>query len=259
MAVIVLSIPLIITLLLSNRSIQNYVVDKAASAASEFLGTEVSIGNIEYRMPASISLNDVYLADLEADTLAYVGSLSARLSISALAQKRISIHNVEIDRAKFYLKTDTTGLTNLQFIIDALQDTTQTEAPALTFDAPGVMLKNCRIRVDNTSFAPHNNGLFDPMHIDLRDINIFASLNYAAQDSVNIVLNEFSFREKSGLTVSQMGFRTVMGNNRIALEDFKLRLIESEVNIPVAEILLDSLSQVANPSLLASKAKARFN
>ncbi|MBQ1651688.1 MAG: AsmA family protein, partial [Paludibacteraceae bacterium] len=113
MAFIVLSIPLIITLLLSNRSIQNYVVDKAATAAGDFLGTEVSIGNIEYQMPASIALNDVYLADLEADTLAYVGSLSARLSISALAHKRISIRNVEIDRAKFYLKTDTTGLTNL--------------------------------------------------------------------------------------------------------------------------------------------------
>lgn len=259
MAFIVLSIPLIITLLLSNRSIQNYVVDKAATAAGDFLGTEVSIGNIEYQMPASIALNDVYLADLEADTLAYVGSLSARLSISALAHKRISIRNVEIDRAKFYLKTDTTGLTNLQFIIDVLQDTTQTEAPLLTFDAPGVKLKNSRVRIDNISMPKRTDNLFDAMHIDLSDINMVVSLNHAAQDSVNVEVDRFSFREKSGMRVSQMEFKTIMGNNRIALEDFKLRLIESEINIPVAEVLLDSLSQLASPSLLAANAKARFS
>ncbi|MBQ1651621.1 MAG: hypothetical protein II056_04285, partial [Paludibacteraceae bacterium] len=63
LAVIILSLPLIITLLLSNRGIQNYVVDQAAAEAGKFLGTEVSIGNIEYRMPASISLHDVYLED----------------------------------------------------------------------------------------------------------------------------------------------------------------------------------------------------
>ncbi len=259
LAVIILSLPLIITLLLTNRGIQNYVVDQAAAEAGKFLGTEVSIGNIEYRMPASISLHDVYLEDLETDTLAYVKDLTARLSISALARKRISIRDVEVGGAKFYLKTDSTGRTNLQFIIDALQDTTQTEVPVLTFDAPDVQLTDCSVHIDNTQVEPRSDGLFDPAHIHISDINILASLNHAAADSVNFVLEKFSLREKSGIRVSQLGFKTILGNNRIALEDFKLKLTQSEINIPVAEILLDSLSQLAHPSLLAANATARFS
>lgn len=259
LVVIVISVPLTITLLLSNRSIQNYVADIATDAVSDALGTKVDIGTIEYSLPASLKLNDLYIEDLSADTLAYIKSLSARLSISALSRKCILIKDVEINRANFFLKSDSTGVTNMQFLIDALQDTTQKEAPELTFEAPSVKLRNCRFRYDNTSVEPRRDNLFDAAHIDVQDINLYASLNYASKDSINIELENFSCREKSGPTISHIEATALMGNKLIAINGLDIKLPESHIIVPQIELKIDSLQQLSKPEELAQSATAIIN
>ncbi|MCQ2351408.1 MAG: translocation/assembly module TamB domain-containing protein [Paludibacteraceae bacterium] len=253
--VIVVSIPLILTLLLSDKQIQNYVVDKAADAASQFLGTKVEIGTIMYEIPASLAIDGVYIEDLDKDTLANIEHLSARIGIKPLFNNHIAIRGINIDGLFFHLKTDSTGVTNLQFIIDALSDTTQTQPTTLTFEAPDINLRNSRFKFDNTSIEARADSLFDAAHIDIRDIEVNTTLHYASADSVNIRLDKLACTEKSGIAISDIDMHYILCKKGMSIEDFKVDMKNSRLNIPVIQFRYDSIQQMGNIKELFDNAK----
>lgn len=65
-------------------SVQQKAVTEAARILSERTGMEVSVGHFSVRLPADILLGDVFVGDGQNDTLAFIGSMDARLDIKAL-------------------------------------------------------------------------------------------------------------------------------------------------------------------------------
>lgn len=76
------------------------VQQKAATAAARFLsdkiGIEASVGHFSVRPPFNVLLENVFAGDGQGDTLAFVGSLDARLRIDALPDS-VSVRHLEID------------------------------------------------------------------------------------------------------------------------------------------------------------------
>lgn len=258
---IVVSIPIILTLLLSNKRVQNYVVDYATEIVSEALDADVKIKTIEYRMPASVKINGIYVGDQRNDTLAYIGSLTARLGMrAAIFNKQIAIKDVAIDGLHFHLKSDSTGVTNLQFIIDALTDTTSVQEPLdLVFAAPDVELTNSCFKFDNISVPQKNDGTFDEAHVELGSIDLKATLDYATTDSVLAHLDHLSCKERSGLTINKLKCSYRLGKEGMSVDDFSLSMPNSVVSMPVAEIRYDSIQQLSNPQQLLDRSYISVN
>lgn len=240
---------------------QNYVVDYATEVVSEALDADVRIGTISYLMPASIEVEDIFVGDRNRDTLAYIGSVTARLGVrAAIFKKQIAIKDVAVDNLHFHLKTDSTGVTNLQFIIDALADTTAQQEPLdIVFAAPDVKLTNSCFRFDNTSIEPKNNGLFDEAHTDLDSINLNATLYYATTDSVKISVDRLSFVEKSGLKLDNLKCVYKLGKKGMSVSSFELSMPNSVLSIPVAEVRYDSIQQLGNLHQLLDRSYVKVN
>lgn len=83
---------------LSIPSVQNKAAQTAARMISERTGVEASVGHFSVRPPFDILLHDVFAGDSIGDTLAYIGTLDARIRIDALpdsiAVKSLKTNNV---------------------------------------------------------------------------------------------------------------------------------------------------------------------
>lgn len=79
-------------------SVQQKAVTIAARILSERTSFEVSVGHFSVRPPLDILLSDVFFGDDQNDTLAFIGSMDARLDISSLpdsiAVKTLELENV---------------------------------------------------------------------------------------------------------------------------------------------------------------------
>lgn len=252
--VFIIAVPLSLTLLLSNRHIQNMLVGKATDYLTEYLDTKVQIGYIEYKIPASIALNDVYIEDQSKDTLAYIKNISASVSISKLFKKSIAIKSVDVDSARFYLKADTLGNTNLNFIIDKFKDQTLGDVD-FSFSAPDVHLQGCRFSFDNTDISPKTDNRFDPNHILVDGIDVDITLNHANKDSVLAELNHFACKEKCGFTISHIGTQVSFKDNNLVVSDLNIRMPSSNLKFPDLSAKFDT-ANISNTTLNFELAKS---
>ena len=72
--------PIVLTLLVSLPSVQNFVVDRAVKYLSRKLETTVSIDRIRLGAWGSIRVAGFYVEDYQKDTLLYVGRLQVHMA-----------------------------------------------------------------------------------------------------------------------------------------------------------------------------------
>ena len=104
--IILLSIflPVSISLVLSLRSVQNYVVDKAAAFASEYIGAPVEIGRIDIDILSRVSVEDFLVRDHDQDTLLYAREARALFTGFNIARDGLRIASAEATDACFCLR-----------------------------------------------------------------------------------------------------------------------------------------------------------
>ena len=113
--------PLAVALLLAFPSVQNRAMDRAALFASEFLGTEVSVGQVTIGMLNRVSVRDFYVADLDGDTLLYVKRANATIGpLASLAKKNLVINKGVVEGGKFVVRETERGTVAVKEITDKI-------------------------------------------------------------------------------------------------------------------------------------------
>ena len=156
-AVLVTSILLVggmIVAALMSDSVQTAAVHLATAELSRTLGTTAQVGSVEYKFPARVALNDVYLEDQQHDTLAYIGKLYAHFRPMALRQNEIVFSHVHAQDVvgKIYKVDDQW---NFQFLIDSLKsDAPQEKSPLKSLiSVQDIQLDNVRLQVEDLQIA----------------------------------------------------------------------------------------------------------
>ena len=143
---------------LTSDKVETAAVQLATAELSRALGTNAHVGAVEYRFPARLTIRDVYLADQQGDTLAYVGELYAHFSPLALSHREIRFSHVRLRNvvADIHRLPDSTW--NYQFLVDAFkQEEQRPRDPMRSLIAvKDVQLDSIRLRYeDYTAFLSH--------------------------------------------------------------------------------------------------------
>ena len=149
---------MIVAALMSDK-VETAAVRLATAELSRSLGTKAQVGSVSYHFPARLSVRDIYLEDLQHDTLAYIGELYAHFSPLALRHDEIRFSHVRLENvvAKAY-RTHESGVAsrdtlvwNYQFLIDAFKSEEKKEsAPLRSLVAVrDIRLKNIRLRYED--------------------------------------------------------------------------------------------------------------
>ncbi|MDR0686107.1 MAG: translocation/assembly module TamB [Dysgonamonadaceae bacterium] len=190
--------------------------------------SNVKIGNLKFNPFNNIRLNDVYLEDLQGDTLLFAKTVNVKFDFFRFFKKQFYINLIDIDSFAVNIRREKTDTPlNFQFLIDAFAtDATVSDSP-FTFKIDRLMMNDGALSYNVVSEPIAKRGLFDTNHVRINDLCLNAeSIDFK---KFNVKLERLSFKEKCGFLFDDMNFLLKSDGQRLFLTDFMVRLPDSEL------------------------------
>jgi hypothetical protein len=224
--VVMLFIPTTIWIAIQNSKVQTWLVGKTTDILEQKLNTTVHIGKFDFRPFNRVVLRDVYVEDLNQDTLVFAKSISASLMGFNRAKNAINLYRVTLDNAYVNFVTDSLGTMNLTEVISLLvppADSLPKSGGGMTINVRNIRLEESTYRMfsEKSKLKDHEFGInFDDMLITEMDLDI-RNLSITG-DTISFVINEFSGVDRSGFVVDR--FRGDMSFSSQHMDFSKLRV-----------------------------------
>lgn len=239
LAYIVLSIILlniILFVVFSIPFVQKRAADYALEKIKPIIKTEASLKGVRFRLFNTLELKGIYLEDQQQDTLAYISRLGVRIHPFDLLRSKVSVEKVSLE--DFYLRAERPSpedLFNFQFLIDAFakeKDTTVVkEKKAWRIMANEVNLANGRLQYHVQS-VPHTPGLFNASHIDVKNFNFKAKVDFQSLEQMQAEISQLSFEEQeAGLTLHNLKAEAMSEGTTITSDQLTISLNNTEIKV----------------------------
>ncbi len=217
------SLLILLLLILQLGFVQTKITHYITKRLSQELKTELSIKTVNISLFNGIVISGIYLEDQQKDTLIYIDKLSVYPKNLKLITNKISFLKVSVDNLYINLYEISPDITNLQFIVDALADTTQTDTNSVFILKIGkIDIKNSRFKYKIFS-PPVVDGMnFDD--VDIKDFNISLKNFDLVNSDIKADIKNFSFKDKSGFAITDFNVsKFALNSKKISTE--KLILI----------------------------------
>ena len=212
-------------------AVQEYMGKRAADMLSRKLGTQVSIGRLEYNILSHVTLHHVNIYDQTGKKMLWANRVSARLDLLPLANGKVSVSTAQLFGAFARLsKATADSQPNFQFIIDSLASKDTTSHTPLDLRINSLIVRNSRVSYDQQD-VPATPGQLNPKHLQLSDISAHVVLKTLTDDSLNVSVKRMSFKEKSGLDIRRISLKFDGGRHQSRLTDFQLRLPGTHIRL----------------------------
>jgi hypothetical protein len=206
------------------RSVQTYVAQEAAKYLSKELNTTVSIKGL-YVVPfKSIVLEELFILDLQKDTLAHFPKFLVDINKLSIQDKILDINTVQLNNGTVFLKKLKPKGSNLDFIIDYFDSgTTQPKTKKKKFEIlfDRIILNNLNFKYKNLNYSQKINGI-NYEDVDVKEMSgIFEDLN-TKEHLVQANIKNLTFREKSGFYLKNLSGLATIDSNLIEVKNLLL-------------------------------------
>jgi len=198
---------LAIRFLIRVPSVQTWIVQKVTTYLSGELNTTVTVGAVDIRFFKSVVLNELFIADQNKDTLIYTPSLQVNLSSFSIRKNRITVREAIIQDARIGIVHKLNPREyNIDFILRYFEgdpnDTLRTSKP-WEVKVEKVKLVNCNVTYREEKDPDTTNIInWDDLH--LKNLNAEIKDIIPNADTLNFVINNLSFVEKSGFQINKL-------------------------------------------------------
>jgi hypothetical protein len=235
----------VLFVLIQTSMIQNVISKAIVSELSQKLHTKVTVGKIEYEFFDDISIHDLYVQDLQNDTLLFVNQADAKFKFWKFFTGKIIFTSVDLNQLYGNLIIDKKGHSNLDFVIEAFKTPQKKDTTQITYRINHFRLKNCSFNYTNfKELLPTPKNIFNGNKLNIRNINADVSLNLLKEDSFNIRVLKFSAEEQSGLILTDFKTQIFGSRKGIKIPQIELRLPNSNVNLVDVQLKYDSLADL---------------
>ena len=241
--------------MLQTSPIQNVLSKAIVSELSKKLHSKVSVGKIEYRFFNDVAIHNLYVEDLQKDTLLFVNQANAHFKFWKFFQGKIIFTSVDLNQLYANLIIDKSGHSNLDFVIDAFKTPQKNDTAKITYRISHFKLLNSRFSYTNLKeLQVVPKGVFNPNKLKIKNLNLDFSLNILKKDTFNVKINNLAAQESSGLTLTS--FRTqIFGSKKgIDIPDIQVTMPASTINLENIQLKYDSV-----PDLLHFANKVKWN
>ena len=139
---VIIIILAILPILLQSSKIQRFVSNTLVNELSGLLHTKVSVGKIDYKLFNAITIQDLYVEDLQKDTLLFTKEATAHFSFWKFFEGKILFKSVEFDGFYGNIKVDTAGVSNLDFVIKAFSKKENNDSSRVEYQVERFQLKH---------------------------------------------------------------------------------------------------------------------
>ena len=221
----------------------------------EKTNNQMSVGKLSFRPFNKLLLEEVYVEDLNGDTLFYAKEVSASFQLLRLLDDHLLIQSVELDHFVVNINKDRFDSDfNFQFFVDAFQSDQPDKSPSsMAIQINDIKLKNGRVNYDIFSEPMQGDDLFDSNHIHLSDLQANIDLHSIDLNKLNIAIEAFSLTERSGFKLNKLQAKVHSKNGRINLDDLLIELPYSMISTSNAWVDYSGLSLNLKDNYIAPK------
>lgn len=229
----IIVLALLLFVLLWAPPVQQKIKDIALTELTKMTGSQISITSFRFYPFNKLKLTDVYVEDLQQDTLLYVSDLTATFDLIPLLKNNLVIKSVDVSDFAVHVTADSLGSPyNFQFLIDAFQgDTTKTDdnSSQLIIRIDDVKLNNGSLNYSILSEPQMPDSTIDYNHLSLYGLYADMNLHSIDLNALNVRLNKLQFTEKSGLRLDNLLFALTSKDEVITLSSLSLELPNSQL------------------------------
>lgn len=212
---------------LQNRKIQTLVAQVAAIELSEYLGSEVSIGGLDYRFFSHVVVNDLRIHDQHQHEMISLGNIDAHFDFWRFFKKEFIINRLDIDSAYIFLEYDTAGVANYQYMLPLFAS--EKKELDILLQLEDIYLHNSHFRFRDERHPCDTLSFLNPYDIDVSQIETHLSLRYFAKDSLAAFVHHLSGKEKSGLTIERLSTHVQANHSKATIAPITLQMAHSHI------------------------------
>ena len=230
-----LLVMIMFTAVLMSDRVQTAAVQWATEEFAEALGTNAHVGEVNYHFPARISIHDIYLEDLNHDTLCYIDELYVHFKPLSLLHNEVRFSHANVNKAVIKLY-EQNGEWNYQFFVDGLG----LNKPSASSEEPSDQL----LAVQDITF--------DSVHVTYGEYNMLLShasmdLNELKANSLDAQIRQLALQidkptdpTVKPFVVQDLSARLIQNDSVLSLPTLKAQLAQSHLDMSGIEVRIPS-------------------
>ena len=221
--------PIVLTLIISLPSVQNYVVDKATRFVSEKLDTRVEIDRVRLGFLGSVLVDGLYIEDYQQDTLLYAGRV--KVHITRISDNSgLSLRNGILSNVKLNLRETPAGVMNIKEVVNHLNIKKNPDREPFALRVEDVRLDNLSLVIERKKHREPTYGVdYGDMHIN--HVSAFVDNFYVEGGVVGGYIRNFAAVEHCGFVVQNFTGRFLVDKGVVDLKDFEVMSKNSDVRL----------------------------
>ena len=233
--IILLSIflPVSIALLFNVGAVQNYVADRLAVVASDFLETRVEIGSIDIDLFSRVRVEDFYVEDYQQDTLLYARRAEVAISSLNILREGVVLTEAKAEGARFFLRELPSGEINVRPIVLRMQKPNPKGNFRLLIE--DIEARDAAFLFERLEHRNPEYGI-DYYNMYIHDINAKIDRLSVAKGGVEVDIAELSARERSGFRLDDLACELDVERGLIRFTDFSASTPTSSIYLPLMTI-----------------------
>lgn len=209
--------------------VQRFLGLEVSGVIGRKIGARIEIGRVDFGFLNRLIIDDVLIYDQSGKPMLRATRLSAKFDIVPLMQKKVHLSSMQLFGLDANLYRMTAGSKpNYQFLLDSLASKDTTSTTPLDLAINSLVIRNGKIRYNQLDVAD-NPDVFSPQHVNLQNISGHIILNALTDDSLNLNVYRFSFKEAKGLDVRSLHFKVIANKTHAELTESGLSLPNSRL------------------------------
>ena len=228
-------------ILLSIPAIQNKIKAYGEEKLSEYLKTDVTIGDISIKPFNQLILYDVKVPDQQGGKMIDVEKIGAGVSIYNLILKRklVFTYAEVIGLNGHVTRPDPDSPMNIQFLIDALKPKDKKPKKPTDIVIHNIVIRKSALTYDVLS-EPQLTDRFDMNHVKISDLRADVDFEKLKNHPLDLSLDvkRLSFKEKCGLYLKNITCKFAMDEKQINVKDLAVEFPGTKI-APAHDIVLN--------------------
>jgi hypothetical protein len=219
---VLISVPSIGIIFLQNSRIQTSLTKYIAGRIAEKLSARISVGSVSLTFINRLQLNDLCIEDQKGDTLLYAGKIKLTVGSYSRSRKEILLSRLNIEDSYIHLSTDTSGVLNLQFILDALSSQGKPDSTASVIKVRKFRIENSRLAYTRQGGEWKGKGI-NFADVDLKSLNCSLENFTTASDTVIFTVKDLNFTERSGFCLTDFFANVSLSPGHFGLSELSIQ------------------------------------
>lgn len=213
-------------------SVQTLLAKQATDFLSKKLEHTLTIGKVDFLFYNKLILDDVYVEDVNHDTLANIKQVNVTMNYLLLKTRHLNLRKVElIDGAVFLKKDSTTQEFNFQYLVDFFATDKKKKSKPFKISVDYLGISNFHFKMDDETKEEIDFGV-DYAHLDAKKIYLSARKINMKGNNIRADIRHLSLREKSGFVLAKLSTLAQLTNNGLFMANLSILTPSTDAKLP---------------------------